>query len=111
MKTETELMIYKHIVEEYGHLDFTEIMEGDRRDEAGCYIDCILMEHGIRDVANWVKEQYSIKEMMRRHYMFRWFFDKNGVWWDWYVENEGRGEPKGVKKEFDIEEELEKFKD
>tara|TARA_Y100000592_G_C5407162_1_gene286243 strand:- start:41 stop:376 length:336 start_codon:yes stop_codon:yes gene_type:complete len=111
MKMETELMIYKHIVEEYGHLDFTEIKEGNRRDSAGEMIDCVMMEHGIRDVENWVKEQYTIKEMMRRHYMFRWFFDKDNVWWDCYVEMYDRGEPKGVMKEFDIEEMLEKFKD
>ena len=37
--------------------------------------------------------------------MFRAFFDKKNVWYDWYVENY---EPEyvGVKKEFDLETEL-----
>jgi hypothetical protein len=101
MKTNTELMIYKHIVKEYGHLDFEDIKN------INDYRDCVMMEHGIRDLENWNKEQYTINEMMRRHYMFRWFFDEYNDWWDWYVE-EYEKEPEGVKKDYDINEELER---
>ena len=108
MNPKTELMIYKHIVKEYGSLDFDEIRHGTMRDEAGCYMDCIMMEHGIRDDDNWDEEQMEYRHYKFRHYMFRWFFDTDNVWWDWYVEEYGE-EPKGVKQKFDIVKEFEYY--
>ena len=99
MNVETELMIYKHIVSEYGHLDFDEIK--DRKN--GCeYMDCVMMEYGIRDNDNWDKE------MLKQHYIFRYFFDEYNDWWDWYVE-EYDEEPINVKSDFDIKKVLEEL--
>ena len=99
MNTETELVMLRHIVETYGHLDFDDIKNN------ADMMDCVMMEHGIRDEENWVVRQYSNKEMKRRHYMFRAFFDKENLWWNWWVEDMG-ADPVGVKKEFDLETEL-----
>jgi hypothetical protein len=98
MNKDTELTLLRHIVKTYGHLDFDEIKDDVE------YMDCVMMEHGIRD-EDQEGQFFKLAELKREHYMFRAFFDKKNVWYDWYVENY---EPEyvGVKKEFDLETEL-----
>jgi len=94
----SELMLLRHIVKEYGHLDFDKLFDDIEE------VDCVMNEHRI-DTTESKDNSVSENHFFKHHYMFRAFFDKENEWYDYYEEEYGV-KPKGVKRTFDLKTEL-----